>query len=50
MTYANKAYPFHDASHRTAITTTWSTLKDYLAYGYTENHWSTAVQTGTFDM
>lgn len=35
---------------RTALTTTWRTLKDYLSYGYTETPWTTAIQTGTFDM
>ena len=35
---------------RTALTTTWRTLKDFLSYGYTENPWTTTVQTGTFDM
>ena len=35
---------------RTSLTTTWRMLKDYLSYGYTENPWTTTVQTGTFDM
>lgn len=49
-TYTTAASTVCSTGTRTALTTTWHTLKDYLTYGYTETPWTTTIQTGTFDM
>ena len=49
-TYNTSTTTICSSGTRTALTTTWRTLKDYLSYGYTETPWTTTTQQGTFDM
>lgn len=49
-TYPTTSTTICSTGTRTALSTTWRTLKDYLSYGYTENPWITTIQQGTFDM